>query len=148
MVDRAAIIEGLRTARGDQRNDLAMREGLFLFLEDKNPAAAAELFNQVVADGSPGISDQARLLLAHCYRAQGKRRTAVFTYGRLARREPADDCTVLALIALVDIGDETTARVSQERLDAICAQSDRPAAADLLVGGDGRAAVEAFFAPE
>ena len=147
-MDRAAIVESLRTARGEKRHDLALREGLFLFLEDKNPAAAAELFQQVVEAGNEALSDQARLLLAHCYRAQGKRRTAVFTYGRLARREPADDCAVLALIALVEIGDEMTVRVSQERLDAICAQSDRPAAADLLVGGGGSVAVEAFFAPE
>ena len=62
----------------------------------------------------------------------GKRRTAVFTYQRIARRQPADDPAVMALVALVEIGDATVAKVARQRLDEVIADPNRPPAADLI----------------
>jgi hypothetical protein len=54
----------------------------------------------------------------------------------------------LALIALAEIGDATIARVASERLQNICAQNDRPAAADLVDSGKLVDSIQAIYAGE
>lgn len=147
-MDRAGIKEAMSRAQGSKRSELALKEGLLLLVEDKNARRAAEVFKEVAEAEGAELGAHARLFLGHAYRAMGKRRTAVFTYQRLARREPADDTTVLALIALAEIGDATIARVASERLQSICAQSDRPAAADLVDSGKLVDSIQGIYAGE
>jgi len=147
-VDRAAIQQALKTARGKERAELALKEALHLLIEDKNAAAAAEIFKEVAESDEGELGKNARLLLGHAYRAQGKRRTAIFTYQRLARSEPADDTAVMALIALVEIGDATVAKVAAERLEALRRADSRPAAVDLLDAGEALTAIETIYATE
>lgn len=147
-MDRAAIQAALKTARGAQRCELGLKEALHLLLDDKNASSAADLLKDIADDGDHDLSVHARLLLGHTYRSMGKRRTAIFTYQRIARRQPADDSTVMALVALVEIGDATVAKVARQRLDEIIADPKRPPAADLIAGGQALDALEEFFAGE
>ena len=147
-MDRSSLQQALKLARGNERAELALKEALHLLIEDKHAAAAAEMFKEVAESHQGDLGKQARLLLGHAYRAQGKRRTAIFTYQRLARAEPADDTTVMALIALVEIGDATVAKVASERLQALRNEADRPAAIDLLDGGDALASIEKIYTDE
>ncbi len=147
-MDREAIQAALKTARGVERCELALKEALHRLLDDKNAASAAELLKDIADDGDHDLSVHARLLLGHAYRSMGKRRTAVFTYQRIARRQPADDPAVMALVALVEIGDATVAKVARQRLDEIIADPERPPAADLIAGGQAFDALEEFFAGE
>jgi lipopolysaccharide biosynthesis regulator YciM len=133
-VDRAGIKEAMSRAQGSKRSELALKEGLLLLVEDKNARRAAEVFKEVAEAEGAELGAHARLFLGHAYRAMGKRRTAVFTYQRLARREPADDATI--------------ARVASERLQSICAQSDRPAAADLVDSGKLVDSIQGIYAGE
>ncbi len=147
-MDRSSLQQALKQARGNERAELALKEALHLLIEDKAAAAAAEMFKEIAETHQGDLGKQARLLLGHAYRAQGKRRTAIFTYQRLARAEPADDTTVIALIALVEIGDATVAKVASERLQALRNEADRPAAVDLLDGGDALASIEKIYTDE
>lgn len=147
-MDRTAIQAALKTARGAERCELAFKEALHRLLDDKNATSAAELLKEIADDGDHELGVQARLLLGHAYRSMGKRRTAVFTYQRVARRQPADDAAVMALVALVEIGDVTVAKVARQRLDEIIADPERPPAADLIAGGQALDALEEFFAGE
>jgi lipopolysaccharide biosynthesis regulator YciM len=148
VVDRESIQQAMKAARGTQRAELAFKEALHLLIEDKNALAAAELFKEVAEADESELGKNARLLLGHAYRAQGKRRTAIFTYQRLARAEQADDTTVMALIALVEIGDTTVAKVAAERLEELRAQDSRPAAIDLLDAGETLTAIEKIYTDE
>ena len=147
-MDREAIQAALKSAHGAARSELALKEALHRLLDDKNAASAAELLKEVAEEATGALGVNARLLLGHAYRALGKRRTAVFTYQRVARRQPADDPAVIALIALVEIGDETVAKVARQRLNEIQNDPNRPPAADLIAGGETLAALEDFFASE
>ena len=147
-MDRTAIQAALKTARGAERCELAFKEALHRVLDDKNATSAVELLKEIADDGDHELGVQARLLLGHAYRSMGKRRTAVFTYQRVARRQPADDAAVMALVALVEIGDVTVAKVARQRLDEIIADPERPPAADLIAGGQALDALEEFFAGE
>ncbi len=147
-MDRASIQQALKTTRGKEWAELALKEALHLLIEDKNAAAAAEIFKEVAESDEGELGKNARLLLGHAYRAQGKRRTAIFTYQRLARSEPPDDTAVMALIALVEIGDATVAKVAAERLEALRGAGSRPAAADLLDAGEALTAIETIYAAE
>ena len=147
-MDRVALKKALSDARGEARFELLLKEGLYCLLDDKNAPAAAALFKEIAESGDTALAVQGRLLLGHTYRAMGKRRTAIFTYQRVARLEPPTDAVVMALIALVEIGDATIQRVSKARLDAICASPERPAAADLMDQGPALDDLEAIFASE
>ena len=147
-MDRAAIQAALKTARGAERCELAFKEALHRLLDDKNAPSAVELLKDIADDGDHDLGVHARLLLGHAYRSMGKRRTAVFTYQRVARRQPADDAAVMALVALIEIGDVSVAKVARQRLDEIIADPERPPAADLIAGGQALDALEEFFAGE
>ena len=147
-MDRAELQKALGDARGAARFELLLKEGLYCLLDDKNALAAAAAFKEIAESEETPLAVQGRLLLGHTYRAMGKRRTAIFTYQRVARLEPPTDAVVMALIALVEIGDATIQRVSQARLDAICASPERPPAADLMDQGQALDDIEAIFASE
>ena len=147
-MDRGALQAALKTAHGDERFELAFKEALHRLIDDKNAASAAELLKEIAEEDERPLGVNARLLLGHAYRAMGKRRTAVFTYQRVARRQPADDPAVMALVALTEIGDATVAKVARGRLDEIVNDPNRPPAAELIAGGDALDAIEEFFAGE
>jgi cytochrome c-type biogenesis protein CcmH/NrfG len=85
------------------------------------------------------------LLIGHAYRALGKRRTAIFTYQRVARLDPPDDAAVMALAALVEIGDDTVAKVAQQTLESLRQSGRELAALELLGGGEVLADIEALL---
>ena len=119
VMDREAIQAALKSAQGAARSELALKEALHRLLDDKNAASAAELLKEVAEEATRRARGQRSLAARARLSRPRKRRTAVFTYQRVARRQPADDPAVIALIALVEIGDETVAKVARQRLDEI-----------------------------
>jgi hypothetical protein len=123
----------------------AFSEGLCLLLEDRAAQAAIDQLKPVADGGPEALRRQARLLIGHGYRALGKRRTAIFTYQRVARLIPPDDAAVMALAALVEIGDETVAKVAQQTLDSLRQSGGDLPALELLSGGAVLADIEALL---
>jgi len=123
----------------------AFSEALCLLLEDRAAQAAIDQLKPVADDGPEALRRQARLLIGHAYRALGKRRTAIFTYQRVARLDPPDDAAVMALAALVEIGDDTVAKVAQQTLESLRQSGRELAALELLGGGEVLADIEALL---
>jgi tetratricopeptide (TPR) repeat protein len=144
-MSRTYLKKSLAGARDEAWFHAALSEGLCLLLEDRAAAAAIEQLKAVAEDGPSSLRRQARLLIGHAYRALGKRRTAIFTYQRVARLTPADDAAVIALAALVEIGDETVAKVARQALDELRDSGQSLAALDLLSGGETLAEIEAML---
>lgn len=117
-------------------------ESLLCLVEDKDPKACTDRLRPLVEDGPAHLKVHGRLLMAHAYRAMGRRRLALFNYQAVARREEADEATLLALAALIEIGDESSKNLAQSRIDLLRQQEPPIPHLDLLEGGPSLLAIQ------
>ena len=116
--------------------DAVFGEAVACLLEDKDPDRCISWARRLLEEAAPLMRAQARLLLGHAERAAGRRAKAIFHYQALARRSPADDWSVLALAALVEIGEPAVSGAAKASLRALSSADESGAALELLKGGE------------
>lgn len=133
-------------AKDEDWHQALFQECILRLVQDQQAEQCIEGLRPILDSGSDPQKAHARLLMAHSYRALGKRRMALFNYQAVARRESIDEATVLALAALVDIGDESSQRLAQNRIDTLKSKPENIAFLDLLDGGESLNAIRELLA--
>lgn len=110
-------------------------ESLMCLVQDKDPKTCTEQLRPLIEEGPDSLRAHGRLLMAHAYRAMGRRRLALFNYQAVARRELVDEATILALAALTEIGDDSSKNLAKSRIDLLRQQDPPIPHLDLLEGG-------------
>ena len=129
-------------ARDDAWYQALFAESLMSLVQDKDPKACTEQLRPLIEAGPDALRAHGRLLMAHAYRAMGRRRLALFNYQAVARRDRVDEATILALAALVEIGDDSSKNLAKSRIELLRQQDPPIPHLDLLEGGDSLLAIQ------
>ena len=96
------------------------------FIEDKDPKSCIDRLRPLIDEGPENLKAHGRLLMGHAYRSMGRQRLAIFNYQAVARRENVDEATIIALAALTEIGDASSQKLAQSRIDLLRQQDPAP----------------------
>jgi hypothetical protein len=117
-------------------------ESLMCFIEDKDPKSCIDRLRPLIDEGPENLKAHGRLLMGHAYRSMGRQRLAIFNYQAVARRKNIDEATIIALAALTEIGDASSQKLAQSRIDLLRQQDPAPSYLDLLDGGTSLQSVQ------